>query len=716
MVRMPSNRSGLPGLAAVLSLVLTPSVAFAQSAPKPPQITLPTVTVTAQKEPADPQDLPVSLTLVPLDVLWNGGMTTIGEASLYAPNTYFTDFTARKLSNPRFRGIGSSPANPAVTTTIDGVPQLNTNSSSIEFIDVTQVEFVRGPQSALFGRNTLGGLVNISSARPSMTRWTGSAIVPFGNFGAVDIRANASGPIGKKAAIGFAIGRSQRDGFTKNDVTGHDLDSRDATLGKAQLLLTPTANWEARLIYTGERARDGDYALNDLSALRANPFRTSRDVEGHTHRDINATTILARHTGGRVTFTSTTGIVRWTTDDLTDLDYTPLPLLTRTNAEKDLQVTQEMRFASGPRGGMSLGKTASLKWQAGLFLFTQHYDQSAVNNFAPFVLSPFLPFPVAQHSPDAALDDTGVGIYGNGTIALNHKADVTIGARFDRENRTADLSTFFVAPVIIAAPNTVNAKKSFSNVSPQVAFSYRVQPGAMAYVSLTGGFKAGGFNPASPAGSEAYDEERTWNFEGGLKSAWAGHRATLNASAFSLDWQDLQLNLPNPQVPGQFYISNVGKARSSGVELELNGRPHERVTVFASLGYTRARFGAGTTSSGADVSGKRIPNTPDYTTTIGVQVTHPLTSAIKLYGHGEAVLYGAFKYDDANLAGQQAYSLANFRAGARGRLVFAEAWVRNAFDTRYIPVAFAYGQLAPSGYVGESGRPRTFGITAGVTF
>ncbi|MEO6236748.1 MAG: hypothetical protein ABIQ52_07080, partial [Vicinamibacterales bacterium] len=94
----------------------------------------------------------------------------------------------------------------------------------------------------------------------------------------------------------------------------------------------------------------------------------------------------------------------------------------------------------------------------------------------------------------------------------------------------------------------------------------------------------------------------------------------------------------------------------------------------------------------------------------------PLTSAIRLYGHGEAVFYGAFKYDDANLAGQQAYSLANFRAGARGRLVFAEAWVRNAFDTKYVPVAFAYGQLAPSGYVGESGRPRTFGITAGVTF
>ena len=713
---MLSNLSGLRGLAAVLSVVVTPSVVLAQASQATPQITLPTVTVSAQKEPADPQDLPVSLTLVPLDALWNGGMSTIGEASMYAPNTYFSDFTARKLSNPRFRGIGSSPANPAITTSIDGVPQLNTNSSSIEFLDVTQVEFVRGPQSALFGRNTLGGLVNISSARPSLTKWTGSAIVPFGNFSAVDLRANASGPIGKKAAVGLAIGHAQRDGFTTNDITGHDVDSRDATFGKAQLLLTPTASWEARLIYTGERARDGDYALNDLAALRARPFHTSRNVEGHTDRDVHATTILARHTGRKVTFTTTTGIVRWKTDDLTDLDYSPLPLLTRTNAEKDLQVTQEVRLASGPGGGVTLGKLASLRWQAGVFLFTQHYDQSAVNNFAPFVLSPFIPFPVAQHSPDASLDDTGAGVYGNGTIAFNDKADLTIGARFDRENRKADLSTFFVAPTIIAAPVNVKAEKAFSNVSPQVAFSYRVQPDRMAYVSVTGGFKAGGFNPASPAGQDAYEEEHTWNLEGGLKSAWAGRRVTANLSAFSIDWQDLQLNLPNAQVPGQFYISNVGKARSSGVEFEMNGRAHQGVNMFASLGYTRARFGAGTTSSGADVSGKRIPNTPDYTTTIGTQLSRALTPGVRLYGHAEAVFYGAFKYDDANLAGQSAYSLANFRAGARGRLVFAEAWVRNAFDTKYIPVAFAYGQLAPSGFVGESGRPRTFGITAGVTF
>lgn len=701
----------LPMLTSTFALAQTPA---APQTPAPPQVTLPTVTVTAQKEPADPQTLPVSLTAVPVDSLWNGGMTTIGDLSTYAPNTYFSDFTARKLSNARFRGIGSSPANPSITTFIDGVPQLNANSSSIALVDVSQVEFVRGPQSALFGRNTLGGLVNVSSTTPSTTKWTGSALVPFGNYSAVEVRGNASGPIGKKAAVSFAIGHEQRDGFTTNDVTGHDIDYRDSTFGKAQLLLTPGGGWDARFIYTGERARDGDYALSDLGALRTNPFHTSRDYEGFTNRDINAATFLAHHASQSLTVTSTTGFVHWKTLDSTDLDYSPYPLLTRQNDEKDSQFTQEFRVASGPSGGAKIGAHASLKWQAGLFLFTQNYDQDAINTYAAGVLSPFIPVETHQHNPLAALDDTGVGLYGNGTFTMN-KVDLTVGARFDHEHRQGNLATFFIEPFFDQLP-ALDVEKSFSNVSPQVSIAYHVKPDTMTYFAVTDGFKAGGFNPASPPGLESYDEEHTWNYEGGVKSEFAAHRVTTNVSVFSIDWQDLQLNLPNPSVPGQFFISNIGSARSSGLELEVAGRPSDVFTVFGSLGVTHARFGSGTSSGDVPVDGNTIPNTPDYTAMFGAELSHPVHSGLRAYGRAEAVFYGGFQYDDANTQGQDAYSLTNFRGGVRGARLFAEAWMRNAFDTKYIPVAFAYTGIAPSGFVGESGRPRTFGLTAGVTF
>ena len=139
---------------------------------------MPAVTVTAQKTPEDKQKVPVSVTAVTEKTIDDADIHWVSEAGIFAPNTFFTEASARKLSNARFRGVGSSPANPAITTYFDGVPQLNANSSSIELLDVGQIEFVRGPQSALFGRNTLGGLVNITSARPSLSAWTGTFNVP----------------------------------------------------------------------------------------------------------------------------------------------------------------------------------------------------------------------------------------------------------------------------------------------------------------------------------------------------------------------------------------------------------------------------------------------------------------------------------------------------------------------------------------------------------
>jgi iron complex outermembrane receptor protein len=698
-------------LAAVCAAI--PVAAQSPNAQPPLRITVPTVIVTAQKEPADGQTLPVSVTAVSEEVIADAGVTIVSDAAVYAPNTYFTEFTARALSFPRFRGIGTSPANPGITTYIDGVPQLNTNSSSVEFQWIEQVEFVRGAQSALFGRNTLGGLVSVTSGRPSLSAWTGNASVPFGNFGAWETRGAVSGPLSEKLAVGFAMSRHDRDGFTTNDVSGNDVDYRSATFGKAQVLWVPAPSWEARAIVSGERARDGDLGLNDLEALRRDPFHVSRDFEGRNDRDVVSTTVLAQHVGARHTFASTTGIVRWKTRGVTDLDYTPLPLVTRDNAEKDLQFTQEVRFASAPNAPARLGAATPLRWQSGVFFFTQNYDQDATNSYAPGLI-PQIPFAASQYSPRAELDDIGFGVYGQGTVTVREKIDLAVGARVDYESKEASMDTSFLPPVPVSP--IVTADESFSNVSPQFALSYRFRPERMAYVSVGRGFKAGGFNPASPPGSEAYGEELTWHTEGGLKTSWADGRLLANAAVFSINWEDMQLNLPNPAVPAQFYIANVGGARSTGVELELNTRPRANLDVFGAFGYTHGRFKDGSVSGGVDVSDNELPNTPGYTLSFGAQQSWELGGRATVYGRAEAVFYGAFQYDDANTAGQEAYSLTSFRGGVRGGRLFAEAWVRNAFDTRYIPVAFAYENFAPSGFVGETGPPRTFGFSGGVTF
>ncbi len=394
----------------VLSLAILgfASASAAGQAPSPPaqpqpddpmlRVGLPTVTVTAQKEPEDIQKLPVSVSAATKEIIDRAGIRIVSDAALLSPNTSFTEFTARKLSNARIRGIGSSPNNPAITTFIDGVPQLNANSSSLDLLDVQQIEFVRGPQSALFGRNTLGGLVNVASVKPAFTKWTGNFSVPFGNYSAFEVRGNASGMlVADTLSASGAFSYASRDGYTINDVTGDDLDSRSAITGKAQLLWKPAAKWEARVIVTAESAEDGDYGLNDLETLRQNPYHSSRDFEGFTDRNVFNTTILTEYKSDLFTVSTTTGFVRWTTDDATDLDYSPQPLVTRRNEEEDFQFTQEVRFApTYPVGMDRLKDKATLGWQAGVFLFTQSYHQDAVNTIAPFVFSPLVNVPVDQ--------------------------------------------------------------------------------------------------------------------------------------------------------------------------------------------------------------------------------------------------------------------------------------------------------------------------------
>jgi iron complex outermembrane receptor protein len=305
-------------------------------------------------------------------------------------------------------------------------------------------------------------------------------------------------------------------------------------------------------------------------------------------------------------------------------------------------------------------------------------------------------------------------VFGQATAVLNDKVDITGGLRYDHENKQGVLMTSYTPQ--IAPPVVVDDEKGFSNVSPQVSVAYRPSARFTLYGATTRGFKAGGFNPASPPGSEIYGEELTWNVEGGVKATLAEGRVAVSAAVFSIDWNDLQLNLPNPFVPGQFYIANVGGASSRGVEFEAQARVMPAVDVFGSLGYTSARFDDGAVSSGMPVGDNDIPYTPTATASVGTQISKRITSAIELFGRAELTAYGSFKYDDLNLQGQDAYSLTNLRFGARGRYLFAEGWIRNAFDTHYIPVAFAYGPLAPSGFIGEMGRPRTFGLNVGVTF
>lgn len=673
---------------------------------EPTPQTLPAVTVGAPKLDRDLLVLPLSATVADALFLERAAVRNVRDAAIYAPNTFVNQFSARKLSNPYFRGVAGSPLNPGVTTFFDGVPQFNGNSSSLEVLDVEQIDFIRGPQGALFGRNTVGGLIHFSSRRPSLDSFGGEFETTFGNYNAYDFRGRVTAPlIQDELGFSFAGGYSERDGFTKNLVNGSEIDDRSAWFGKTQFLWTPSDDVEVRFILAGERSRDGDYALQDLATLRRSPRESRRDFNGFVERDVLMPTLQVTYHADAFDFTSTTGFVWWETTDATDLDYSPFPLATRFNNERMKTWSQEFRFSNPAGEPIVLAEEVSLAWQAGLFLFHADYEQLAYNDLNP----PISPIPGTLRSGSTAeLTDKGVGAYLQGTLTLWEKLGLTTGLRWDYEDKEADLGTF-LNPVL-APPGSTRADRSFSQVTPQAAVSWNFTPDLLAYASFAGGYKAGGFNPAGPV---AYEEEKSWSYELGVKGRALEGNLRFGLAAFYTDWQDLQLN--QPLGGGQFFIGNAGDATSQGIELDLAYRVCQSLSFFGTASWQDTQFLNGARDGGVSVAGRTLPYAPDYNVTLGSEVDLPAGTRFHVYARADVQFIGAFEYNSSNRIGQDAYTLANFRLGVRGKKWFTEAFVQNALDTEYIPIAFSYA-FAPSGAVGESGAPLTFGLRTGIKF
>jgi len=681
---------------------------------------LPEVIVTGQKQPAPVMSLPVSDSVVTHETLTNADLQSPKDASIYAPNTFLSEFTARAQSVPYFRGIGGGLGyNPGVTTFIDGVPQLNFYSANIELIGVDQVEFLRGPQGGLFGRNTAGGLINITSERPTEF-WSGKAVGSYGNYDYGDFRSTISGPIvTNQLDMSLAGGYSSRDGYT-TDQHGKGIDGRAAEFGKGQLLYKASERFELRLIAWGENDRDGDYALGELNEMTADPHVAPREggtENGYNNRDIAAGVLQAHYRGEAVDLASITGGSWWRNDAYTDWDYggAYAPALKafgivpfyEDNVEQQHQVTQEFRAASSKDKPIQLASPLELSWQSGVFLFDQSYRQMDSN------------FNNSQVTHTGTLDDLGAGTYGQAKLTAWDQLDFTTGVRYDFENKTAKLGTVPIGASLVP-PDHVSPNANFGEVSPAFGLDWRYSASQMVYARVAEGYKAGGFNSEGPA---EYGTEHTWNYELGHKATWLDGKLETTAALFYIDWHNIQeaTFAANPGNPYGYYTVNAGGADSKGFELETKYRPLPGWDLFGGVGYTYARFQNDATYFGGSIAGNRLPNTPEVTGNMGTQVSWSPCRHATLYARAEVIVYGNFDYDPSNVAGQSTYSIANFRAGARGNHWFAEGWVNNAFNTAYVPIAFNLydgypGISGRTGYVGEDGPPLTFGFRAGIYF
>lgn len=701
-----------------------------------PATTLPALLISAEKRPALAHESSVSVTALSRDEVGADRSNQINELSRYVPNLNVIEFTARAISNPKARGIGGSPTNPAITTVLDGVPLLNGDLTNLELFDVQQIEVVRGPIGALYGRNTPGGVINVLSRMPDL----GTGLRLNGQR-ADDQQAmwrlSTSTTVAESLGVSLAGGQHRRDGYTLNGITGQDLDHRDASFGRLQLAWVPNWRWAMRWLMAGERARDGDFGLYDLESLRQRPLYVEHDFTGFTRRDVDFHAVHLSYHADAYSLRSITGYVPYRAHEQTDLDLSAADRLTRDNRRSGRQLTQELIWSTLDERPWEWG-SLQVHGLIGLFGFRQQTRQDAINRIRPaFILEfagLFLPDGAgldtlpgdlraqlggARYRNQVALDDEGFGIFGQSQLRWRDW-ELALGLRWDREHKRGDLSRAFYyvdageARLYEFDISRVHADRRFRDWSPRASLSWQWDSERRVYASWARGYRAGGFNVTPAEGQESFDEDFSSQWELGLKGLWWDRRLAVNLAWFRIDLDELQFNLPAPRSfygnLGDFYIDNVGSARNRGWDLELRAELPWRTSLKLAGSWLDARFGAGSQSQGQDISGNRVPLSARRSLSAGLSWDYPFgrwTLAVR----PEYQLLGDYYYDETNRARQPRYELLHLAVVARTDDLSLSIWGSNLKDRSAVPLAIPFDGIAPSDYAGESAPPRVLGIS-----
>jgi iron complex outermembrane receptor protein len=507
----------------------------------------------------------------------------------------------------------------------------------------------------------------------------------------------------------IAVLDSARDGFTTNDETGNKVDDRDAFFGRGRVLWNPSTSSELEFSIFGERARDGGFVLSDLDGLRANPHHIDQDFEGLANRDVLNPSLVWRVLGDQLDFTSVSSWETWDVLETSDFDFSDADSVRRRSEEEQSYFYQELRLGTGGEH-----RTGEFAWQVGASGFLADAERQAANIFGNDPIPSMMPPPPGSVDlNDGQFDDLGLALFGQLTVPLGAAFELTGGLRYDREEREVDsLHTFDfgTGPSVLGQ---IDDDETFDEVLPMASASWQVAPDALVYLRAAKGFKAGGFNLAAPAGKESFEAETAWSYELGWRQTFDDERYSLGASAFFIDWEDMQLSLFDAAAGG--YVDNAGNSESQGLELEGGAELSDSLDGFATFGLLDTEIKEFTDPFGTDTSGNELPFAPDTTWSVGLSTDGELPSGALWTLTGDYTRIGSFFYDAGNREGDD-FGLANLRLGVDSHTYGLAFWVRNLFDEEYEPVAFqpSPDPLAQDVFVGESGAPRVLGFSLSV--
>ncbi|RMF08577.1 MAG: TonB-dependent receptor [Alphaproteobacteria bacterium] len=665
------------------------------------------IVVTAQKREESLQEVPIQVTAFTAQGIEDAGITNTQDFVNLVPNMSLDDSFTYLNTFVVVRGVTQiNNADAPIAIVIDGVPQNNQKQFKMNLFDVERIEVLKGPQGALYGRNAIGGAVNIVTKAPS-NRLEGFANASYGNGDALRFSGGISGPIVEdKVMARVAAFYTEDNGRIDNTFLGDNPDFIDhdyGIRGRITVAASESVDLDFRASYSDFDA--GGLYDSAVFSGDANDFvEPQQSLLGRTFGDILELSFKFDADLQFATLTGITGYTDLTENNRGDLDFSNpvdkpngfLGFGFQAGQGQDLSVellSQELRLVSPD--------DQRLRWIVGAYYI--HTDR-ALRTRAFIDLDGTLEqidngIVIVDLQEDNSND--AYAVFGQIDFDITEALTLSGALRYDRDERE---QTDLVSGAV--------RDESFEAIQPKLTLTYHLSEDALAYATYSTGFRSGGFN-APTVSIPVFDDEYLQNYELGFKSSWADNRVILNGAVYFSQVDDFQFFFVDVSSASQV-IANIDDVEIFGVELEVQALVAEGLQVFGAVGTTDSEIQSITVFPGNE--GNKTPKTTDWTLNAGFQYRAPITNGFDGFVRVDYEHRGKKYWQVDNADVQGSIDLLNVRVGVESEMWGLYFWGRNITDEEY------YTDFNPREFsgldidIGFLAQPATYGIEGKIRF
>lgn len=699
------------------------------------------IIVTARRQDELLQQTPVAVTAITEQSLQNNTIVSTDDLQRLAPNLSIRQAGGSRGQSFIFiRGIGLANDDPAlepgVAIYVDDVYVARTQGGIFDLNDAAQIEVLRGPQGTLYGKNSMGGAIKVTSKIPDQYE-DYSARAAYGNYNDARLSMSINHPlVDDKLFLRVSGAIHRRDGTTENLGVGGPVNDVDTASGRLMLRYTPSDGldlmWSVdgyrdrshmsnnRLVAYDPTAQFGQAIIDAYGPLTPYLVQAGQDPHKGTgynvaldqnigfepYQDQFGTSFRATWNGDAITLRSISAYRSLNSVRILDLDATPFSVLHIGDYTKQNQFSQEVQAIGDIGDGV-------LEYFGGLFYFSERITHDYRNSIA---------FINVSNDRRNRISTDSYAAYLNLTWNPTEQLSATVGGRYTSEKRglTAFLSSRITGDVVFGP---ASKSKTFDNFSPKIEIDYKWTPNIFTYVSFSKGFRSGGFNSAPQSASEftPFDPETASSYEVGLKSSFFDDKFIFNIAGFYLDYKDLQASAVVTAPSGNELIrviSNAANARIQGVEIETTIRPVPNLVFMGTFGLTDAKYKDFIDEGGNDFTSNALPLISKYNYTISGEYSAPLGDEGTFLAHLDWSWRSRMEVDVQNTpqASQASYGILNGRLSYRPKeSVEIALYGKNLLDKR--ARAAGGGSPQPFGiYWGYYIDPRTYGLELNFDF